>query len=49
MSAIRSLVKIVPTLLESMVFGEEEIIRLEADAEDANDRLTSTTTMHPSL
>ena len=31
------LMKIVPTLLESMVFGEEEIIRLEADAEDAND------------
>ena len=31
------LVKIIPTLLESMVFGEDEIIRLETDAEDANE------------
>ena len=31
------LTKIIPTLLESMVFGEEDIIRLEGDAEDANE------------
>ena len=29
--------KIVPTLLESMVYGEEDIVRLEGDAEDAHE------------
>ncbi|KAL9116931.1 MAG: hypothetical protein Q9187_006536, partial [Circinaria calcarea] len=29
--------KIIPTLLESMVFGEEDIMRLEGEAEDANE------------
>ena len=29
--------KIVPTLLESMVYGEEDVLRLEGDADDADD------------
>ena len=29
--------KIIPTLLESMVFGEDDIVRLEGDRDDANE------------